>query len=111
MNRTLLERARCILSNAGLSKKYWAEAVHTAAYLVNRFPSTAMELQTPQEVWSGTTGDYSGLKVFGCPAYTHVNNGKLDPRVNCDIRVLVQSVSVSLRDFCLSVYLSVSLFL
>lgn len=26
MNRTLLERARCMLSNAGLSKDFWAEA-------------------------------------------------------------------------------------
>ena len=35
MNRTLLERARCMLSNAGLDKEFWAEAVSSACYLVN----------------------------------------------------------------------------
>ncbi|PPR84446.1 hypothetical protein GOBAR_AA36262 [Gossypium barbadense] len=80
MNRTLLERARCMRSNAGLGEEFWAEAVNTACYLVNRSPSTAIELKTPEEVWSGSPADYSGLRVFGCPAYAHVNEGKLKPR-------------------------------
>ncbi|KAJ4981469.1 hypothetical protein NE237_032306 [Protea cynaroides] len=52
MNRTLMERARCMLSNSGLEKDFWAEAVNTACYLVNRSPSTAIECKTPNEVWS-----------------------------------------------------------
>ena len=36
MNRTLLEKVRCMLSNASLSKKFWAEALAYACYLVNR---------------------------------------------------------------------------
>ncbi|RVW85315.1 Retrovirus-related Pol polyprotein from transposon TNT 1-94 [Vitis vinifera] len=42
-------RARCMRIDAGLSKKFWAEAVNTAAYLVNRSPSTAIDFKTPQE--------------------------------------------------------------
>ncbi|KAG9442249.1 hypothetical protein H6P81_018103 [Aristolochia fimbriata] len=80
MNRTLLERARCMLSNAGLGKDFWAEATSMACYLVNRSPCTAIECKTPEEVWSGTPADYSDLKVFGCTAYMHVNEGKLEPR-------------------------------
>ena len=80
MNRTLLERARCMLSNAGLDKEFWAEAVSSACYLVNRSPTTSIECKTPEEVWSGKLDDYSRLKVFGCPAYAHVNEGKLEPR-------------------------------
>ena len=34
MNMTLLEKARCMLSNAGLSKNFWAEALAYACYLV-----------------------------------------------------------------------------
>ena len=31
-----------------------------------------------------TPADYSQLKVFGCTAYAHVDNGKLEPRaVKC----------------------------
>ncbi|KAJ4971061.1 hypothetical protein NE237_004160 [Protea cynaroides] len=41
-----------MLSNSGLEKDFWAEAVNTACYLVNRSPSTAIECKTPNEVWS-----------------------------------------------------------
>ncbi|RVW14253.1 Retrovirus-related Pol polyprotein from transposon TNT 1-94 [Vitis vinifera] len=80
MNQTLVQRARCMRIDAGLSKKLWAEAVNTAAYLVNRSPLTAIDFKTPQEVWFGKPSNYSGLKIFGCPAYAHVSDGKLEPR-------------------------------
>nr|KYP36396.1 Retrovirus-related Pol polyprotein from transposon TNT 1-94 [Cajanus cajan] len=35
MNRTILERVRCMLLGSGLSKKFWGEAATTAAYLIN----------------------------------------------------------------------------
>jgi hypothetical protein len=69
-----------MLSNAGLSRDFWAEAIKTACYLINRSPSTAIDCKTPYEVWSGTPADYSFLKTFGCPGYCHVNDGKLEPR-------------------------------
>ena len=80
MNRTIMEKVRCMLSNANLSKSFWAEAASTACFLINRSPSVAIEKKTPQEVWSGNPANYSDLKIFGCPAYTHVDNGKLEPR-------------------------------
>eukprot|EP00253_Pinus_taeda_P003238 PITA_03238 len=43
MNRTLLERARSMLSNAGLQKELWTEAVATTCYVINRSPSTAID--------------------------------------------------------------------
>ena len=80
MNRTLIEKVRCMLSNAQLSKSFWAEAVSTTCYLINCSPSVAIEKKTSQEVWSSSSATYSDLKIFGCPAYAHVNNGKLEPR-------------------------------
>src|SRR3954471_14128148 len=80
MNRTLCERARSMLSHSGLGQELWAEAINTACYLVNRSPSTAIECKTPFEVWSGSHADYTQLRVFGCPAYAHVRDGKLEPR-------------------------------
>ena len=53
MNRTLLEKVRCMLSNAGLGKQFWAEVVMYASHLINRLPSTALNGKTPLEVWSG----------------------------------------------------------
>ena len=84
MNMTLLERVRCMLLGVGLSKSFWWEAVSTAAYLINRYPSTGIDLKTSMEVWSGIPADYSNLKVFGALAFAHVKHDKLDARaVKC----------------------------
>ena len=81
INRTLLERARCMLSHAGLwhRRDFWAEAVSTACYLVNRSPHSSIDFKISEEVWSGNPVDYSVLKVVGSPAYVHAND-KLAPR-------------------------------
>ncbi|KAL3514411.1 hypothetical protein ACH5RR_027128 [Cinchona calisaya] len=84
MNRTLLERARCMISNARLTNELWAEAISTASYIVNRAPSAPLNFKTPEKIWSGTPADYSDLRIFGCPAYMHVNDEKLESRAkNC----------------------------
>ncbi|KAG8498115.1 hypothetical protein CXB51_006865 [Gossypium anomalum] len=49
-------------------------------FLINRSLSVAIEKKTLQEVWSGNPANYSDLKIFGCPAYAHGDNGKLEPR-------------------------------
>ncbi|CAM8944159.1 unnamed protein product [Rhodiola kirilowii] len=50
MNRTLLEKARCMLISAGLKPSMWGEAVITASYLINRSPCSALDFKTPQEM-------------------------------------------------------------
>ena len=50
MNRTLLEKFRCLLSNAGLAKSFWAEALTYASHLINRLPSSAIEGKPLMEV-------------------------------------------------------------
>ena len=52
MNRTLLNKVRCMLVSAGLSKYFWGEALATATYLVNRSPFSAIEFKCPEEVWT-----------------------------------------------------------
>ena len=81
MNKTLLERARCMLNQAKHGKEFWAEAVSTTCYLISRSPHTALDFKCHQEVWHSSPIDYSNLKIFGCNAYIHVNEGKLKPRV------------------------------
>ncbi|KAH0655443.1 hypothetical protein KY285_030325 [Solanum tuberosum] len=80
INRTLLERACCMIPNVGLTNSFWAEAMSTTCYIVNRAPSAPLNFKTSEEMWSGTPANYSALKIFGCPAYMHVNDGKLEPR-------------------------------
>lgn len=84
MNRTLLERVRCMLCGAGMARKFWGEAMSTAAYLINKCQSSAKNFKSPDELWSGKKPEYSHLKVFGCQAFAHVRQDKLQPRaVKC----------------------------
>ena len=69
-NRTLVEMARCLLTDSGLDHKLWAEAISTAAYLRNRCPSKILGNKTPHEVWTGKKPNVKHLKVFGSTAVT-----------------------------------------
>ncbi|KAH9660266.1 hypothetical protein KPL70_024153 [Citrus sinensis] len=80
MNRTLMDKVRCVLIQSKLPKTLWAETLLTACYLVNLIPSTAINFKTPFEIWYGKPADYGNLKAFGCPAYVHISQGKLAPR-------------------------------
>ena len=50
MNRTLLERARCMISNAGLTNAFWAEAISTTCYIINRARFAPLNFKTPEEM-------------------------------------------------------------
>ncbi|GJR57072.1 retrovirus-related pol polyprotein from transposon TNT 1-94 [Tanacetum coccineum] len=61
-----------------------AERMNQTLIARARSPSTAIGLKTPQEVWSGKPFDYSDRRIFGYPAYAHVNDGKHESRaVKC----------------------------
>jgi hypothetical protein len=69
--------------HAGLPDMFWADAVNTAAYLINRGPSVPLNHLLPEEKWSGKEIGLSHLRVFGCVAYVHIESGarsKLDPK-------------------------------
>lgn len=76
MNRTLVERARCMLYDAGLSKQYWAEAVEAAAHIINRCPSRVIGHMTPMEKLTGNKPNISHLRIFGCKAMVHTPKEK-----------------------------------
>ena len=65
-----------MLSGTELGQEFWAKAVETTYYLVNRSPSSALEDKTPHEVWTGKKTSLSHLRVFGCDAYVHVPKDK-----------------------------------
>ncbi|KAG8490814.1 hypothetical protein CXB51_013991 [Gossypium anomalum] len=52
MNRTIMEKVQCMLSNANLPKSFWAEAASTACFFINRSQSVAIEKKTPQEKYA-----------------------------------------------------------
>lgn len=74
-NRTIVERARCLLFEADLDKKFWAEAANTAVYLKNRSIASGIE-KTPYEMWFSRKPDLQHLRVFGSTVMVHIPKEK-----------------------------------
>jgi transposase InsO family protein len=68
-NRTIIEKARCILMASNLPWSYWTEAVNTAAFVSNLLPTASCENISPWELWTKTPPPISRLRSFGCLAY------------------------------------------
>nr|KYP36170.1 Retrovirus-related Pol polyprotein from transposon TNT 1-94 [Cajanus cajan] len=85
-NRQLLEVVRASLFDMNVPSHYWGEAVLSAAYLINRTPSSVLGFLTPQQKLETffSIPHVMNLepRVFGCTAYVHVPKklrSKLDP--------------------------------
>eukprot|EP00253_Pinus_taeda_P030272 PITA_30272 len=75
--------AHSMLQHMNVPNKFWAEAVFTAVYLLNRSPTQVVKGKTPKEVWSGRKPKISHLKVFGSVAYVWIpaaKRSKLDSK-------------------------------
>ncbi|KAL4341003.1 hypothetical protein GQ457_08G035090 [Hibiscus cannabinus] len=82
-NRTVLEMARCMLFEKHIPKLFWAEAIATTVYLLNRLATKAVDGKTPFEAWSGSKPSVKHLRVFGSICYSHISasmRSKLDER-------------------------------
>jgi len=44
-----MEMVRCVLFEKDLPKKFWAEAMNTAVFLLNRLLTRALQNKTPYE--------------------------------------------------------------
>ncbi len=72
-----------MLNEKNLPNYFWAEAIATVVYIMNRTPTATVHGMTPEEKFIGKIPDVSHLRVFGCIAYVHVpdeKRSKLDPK-------------------------------
>jgi len=88
LNRTLNNYARAMLYQANMPESFWAEAITTATYILNRLPSDAIDA-IPYELWHAkplSTNDLKSIKPFGCIVHAHVpkkrrpRRSKMQPR-------------------------------
>jgi hypothetical protein len=73
---------RTLLIQTSLPVRYWAEGLHTATYLLNRLPTTAIQAACHLALF-GSAPSYEHLRVFGCTCYsntTATTPHKLSPR-------------------------------
>jgi histone deacetylase 1/2 len=81
--RTLNDSVRTLLFHAHLPPRFWAEALHTATYLLNLRPCRPRAYSTPHELLFQRPPEYQHLRVFGCLCYPNTSATaihKLAPR-------------------------------
>ena len=89
LNRTLMERVRAMLADAGLPPSLWGEATATACYLRNLSPMAGKD-KTPWELFYGSRPNLASLRAFGSKVFVHVpkeKRNKLSPRSEVGILV------------------------
>ncbi|KAM2855117.1 hypothetical protein FF1_025475 [Malus domestica] len=86
-NRDLLEKTRSLMFQMNVPKRFWSQALLTAAYIINRLPTRVLNSKSPVEVMKGRNINISHLRTFGCTCYVHIqaaHRDKLEPRaVKC----------------------------
>lgn len=80
-NRSLMEMAQCMLIEADMPYKYWAEAVATANFTQNRLYSRAID-GVPIKLWCEMKPTVDVFHVFGAAAYVFVPKEKRDKLQN-----------------------------
>lgn len=72
-----------LLTDAHMPLSYWPYAFQTAAYLINRMPTSTLNNKTPFGMLFNRTPNYMKLKQFGCLCYPLTrpyNHHKLEPK-------------------------------
>ncbi|KAI3703127.1 hypothetical protein L6452_28883 [Arctium lappa] len=71
-NWPLAEICRSMLHAKNVPGKYWAEAMNTAAFVINRLPQRRLNFSYPFEKLWKTKPSVSYFRVFGCVCYVFV---------------------------------------
>ncbi|RDX89152.1 hypothetical protein CR513_29156, partial [Mucuna pruriens] len=61
MNKTLIERVRCVLSEARLPKHLWGDALYSAVHVINLNPAVALNTEVPDKILFGEDVKYDYL--------------------------------------------------
>ncbi|GJW58943.1 putative ribonuclease H-like domain-containing protein [Tanacetum coccineum] len=101
-NRTLIEAARSFLVNSKLPTTFWAEAVNTACYVLNRVLIIKPHNKTPYELICRRPPLIDFMKPFGCPVTilnTRDHLGKFEEKADEGYFVGYSMVSKAMRVF------------
>jgi transposase InsO family protein len=75
-NRTLLDMARTMLDEYKTPDRFWAEAINTACYSINRLYLHRILKKTSYELLTGKKPNVSHFRVFGSKCFILVKRGR-----------------------------------
>lgn len=76
-----MSKTRALLFDSKFKKEMWGEALYTAVYLTNKFPTNTLKI-TSYEMWKNKKPNLKNLQLFGCKTYAKILKPlkKLDER-------------------------------
>lgn len=99
-NRIVMNMVRSLFVEKNAPRKFWAEAVNWAFYVLNRCPTSSMKETTPEEAWCRVKPSIRHLRVFGCIEYAHISDArrtKLEDKSHCCVLFGVSRESKAYR--------------
>lgn len=81
MNRILMFKVRAMLKDASTPWRDGEEAIGNTANLHNCTTSTSLKNITLYQSLTGSAPAKSGLRIFGCVAYVHVDKAAQRPKL------------------------------
>jgi len=69
-HRHIVETVMTLLFNAKVPLFLWVEAFMTVAFLINRMPTSTLNMKSPFSKLHGHSPNYNSLKVFGCRCFS-----------------------------------------
>lgn len=71
INKILVERVICLLSDSKLPDSFWAESLNIVTYDINLSTTIASDGDVPYRVWFDKNIFYDYLRVFRCNTFVH----------------------------------------
>ncbi|KAH9669465.1 retrovirus-related pol polyprotein from transposon RE1 [Citrus sinensis] len=71
-HRHIVETGLTMLFHANMPLQYWVDAFSTAVYVINKLPSSTLNMKTPFYKLFGINFDYRGLRSFGCRCFPYL---------------------------------------
>jgi hypothetical protein len=75
-NRTLLDMARTMLDEYKTPDRFWAEAINTSCYSINRLHLHRILKKTSYELLTGKKSNVSYFRVFGSKCFIFIKRGR-----------------------------------
>ncbi|KAL2244205.1 UNVERIFIED_CONTAM: Retrovirus-related Pol polyprotein from transposon TNT 1-94 [Sesamum indicum] len=83
--RFLLDITRSIMFQSSFPRHFWGDAILSATYLINRFPTAVLGWKSPYEILYNEPPSYTHLKTIGCLCFaikSNPNQSKFDKRAS-----------------------------
>jgi hypothetical protein len=103
-NKTIMEAVKTMIHDQYLPMCLWVEVAMIAAYVKNQLSHSALELKTPEEMFTGKKPEVSHLKIFACLVFIHIlkeKRNKMEPLGKKGVFVGYCEVSKAFRIYIL----------